>query len=114
MKKIEGNAEAWESGLLGESAEHSVPVDPLLAVAMDEALGSRAISIRLPVALINSFKLMAGLEGLGYQTLMRKALERFAEGNMKLIVQEAAASTLVQPAAQVASPASVPPQPHRA
>ena len=48
----------------------------------------QSISIRLPRSLIQDFKLIANLNGLGYQTLMRQILKRFADAEIKQIVRE--------------------------
>ena len=45
-----------------------------------------SISIRLPKAVIETYKMLAGMYGLGYQPLMRDALCRFAEGEMKQLL----------------------------
>lgn len=84
--KIIGNIEAWESGLLGEDEKHMRPVPQELDKQIDESLGLQMISIRLDKSLIDSFKLLGEFHGIGYQPLMRDALKRFAECEMKAIV----------------------------
>ena len=83
---IAGTAEAWESGALGKSAEHVKRASDEMVQKIDEALGLQAISIRLPKAVIETYKMLAGMYGLGYQPLMRDALCRFAEGEMKQLL----------------------------
>lgn len=55
---------------------------------MDEDLGLQMISIRLSKELINSFKLLGHKYGMGYQPLMREALKRFADGELKIIAKK--------------------------
>jgi uncharacterized protein (DUF4415 family) len=81
-KKIPGTVEAWELGDLGEDEAHAV-VAPDESAALDRALGLQAVSIRLQKSLISDFKFLAEEHGMGYQPLMREALRRFAEAEMK-------------------------------
>jgi len=85
-QKIPGSVENWENGTLGTDARHAkaAPVD--LQKQVDDALGLQAISIRLNVDLIDTFKKLAAYHGVGYQPLMRDALRRFAEAEMKQIM----------------------------
>lgn len=83
---IAGTTEAWESGALGKSAEFVRKASSETTNKIDEALGLQAISIRLPKAVIETYKMLAGMHGVGYQPLMRDALCRFAEGEMKQLL----------------------------
>lgn len=85
-EKIFGSVEAWESEQLGANAKHARAVAAEITSGIDESLGLQMISIRLDKALIDSFKLLGTFHGLGYQPLMRDALKRFAESEMKAIV----------------------------
>jgi uncharacterized protein (DUF4415 family) len=76
--KIEGTDEAWMSGELGRDAAHAKPAPKELEQAIDECAGLQPISIRLHKELIEKFKLIAKINGVGYQSLMRDALIRFA------------------------------------
>lgn len=87
--KIEGTAEAWESGLLGRDAAHAKPAPKALTQQIDDALELQMISIRLPKELIEEFKMIAAYHGVGYQPLMRDALRRFATSELKLIATQA-------------------------
>ncbi len=78
--------DAWELGDLGASREHTKKATKELATQVDDVLGLQMISIRLDKSLIDSFKLLADFHGVGYQPLMRDALKRFAEAEMKAIV----------------------------
>lgn len=84
--KIPGTEEAWESGQLGEDGKYAKTADGNLTCQIDEALGLQMISIRLDKGLIESFKMLGEFHGIGYQPLMRDALKRFAEAEMKAIV----------------------------
>ncbi len=57
------------------------------ATLIQDSLGLQPISIRLEKTLIENFKAIATLEGIGYQTLMRQALRRFADCEMKRILR---------------------------
>ncbi|HEX4843142.1 MAG TPA: hypothetical protein VFV57_05680 [Limnobacter sp.] len=82
----------WDSRALGASLEHArVPIEhDKVAKAIDDGLELQMISIRLPKKLIEEFKLIAHVHGLGYQPLMRIALSRFAECEIKQILTEVA------------------------
>lgn len=84
--KIPGTDEAWDSGLLGADEKHAQAVNGDLVKQVDESLGLQMISIRLDKELIESFKTLAAFHGVGYQPLMRDALKRFADAEMKAIV----------------------------
>ena len=89
-KKILGSDEAWESGLLGNSEDNTVSLSDAeqmeIDSAVNESLGLCPISIRLERSLIEDFKNIATINKLGYQTLMRQALKRFAECEKKRLV----------------------------
>lgn len=87
VKKTQGTSEAWENGELGRD-ENYVAQSKITKEMVDEALDLKSISIRLPRSLIDDFKLIANLSGLGYQTLMRQILKRFADAEIKQIVRE--------------------------
>jgi len=74
---------AWESGTLGRSDEHVVIASPDVEAALDEALNLQPISVRLQQSLINDLKLIARYHGIGYQPLMRNALNRFARFELR-------------------------------
>jgi len=93
MKKTKkpGTAEAWDSGELGENAASAKVAPGQTAQAINDALGLQMISIRLPKSVIEDFKVIAQIEGVGYQPLMRTALIRFAECEAKRVMREYAA-----------------------
>ncbi|CAM3790894.1 hypothetical protein [Polynucleobacter antarcticus] len=88
-KEITNSPEAWESGELGQSLEHVNVAPSKLVSDIDDALGLQMISIRLDKELIDMFKLLGGKYQLGYQPLMREALKRFADGELKMVALEA-------------------------
>jgi predicted DNA binding CopG/RHH family protein len=89
--KIPDTDEAWEEGQLGQDKEYARPLDEKSsAKAIDESLGLQMISIRLHKNLIDEFKSIAAIHGIGYQTLMRQSLTRFARGEMKRLAKDMA------------------------
>lgn len=85
--RIEGTTEAWENRELGADEEY-VRVAEADENRIDESLGLQMISIRLQRSLIEDFKQIAKLHGLGYQPLMRQVLARFAESEKKRILNK--------------------------
>ena len=81
--KIESTNEAWENRLLGADEAFVAVAENVNESAIDEALGLKMISIRLEQSLIEDFKAIATINNMGYQTLMRQALKRFAESEKK-------------------------------
>jgi uncharacterized protein (DUF4415 family) len=77
---------------LAADARHVVAASPDDEAKLDEALNLRMISIRLPEALIEDFKNIATIRhgGVGYQTLMRLALRRFATTELQTIARDMA------------------------
>lgn len=89
-EKIRASDEAWDSGELGTDFAHAEVVhgDATLESQIDEALELQAISIRLQKSLIEDFKSIAALHGVGYQPLMRQVLNRFVDCEKKRILNE--------------------------
>ena len=89
--KIPSTPEAWESGPLGKDAAYTEKHTETEAerLAIDDAFGLKAISIRLEAELIESYKAVAKHYGMGYQPLMRQALHRFVESELKKIALDA-------------------------
>ncbi len=75
--KIENTAEAWESGLLGQSKEHAKTAPKIDETLLNDSLGLQLISLRLQKTLIEDLKLIAKTHGLGYQTMIRKILTEY-------------------------------------
>ncbi len=83
---ISGTAQAWEDGELGRSDQHAKKAPAELERQIDDALGLQAISIRLPKATIETYKNLAEIHGVGYQPLMRDAICRWAESELKMLL----------------------------
>lgn len=104
-ERIEGTEEAWDARLLGADESFVAVADEGEEAAINEELGLKMISIRLEKALIEDLKAIATIHGLGYQTLMRQALTRFADCEKKIIVRDMAAQMAAKAGeAQVAEP----------
>ncbi|MBN9395778.1 MAG: hypothetical protein J0H83_11085 [Candidatus Melainabacteria bacterium] len=71
-KKAEANK--WETGELGRSAEHVKVAPAELELDIDDALGLQLVSVRLQKKLIKDLKELAKKEGLGYQPYLRQIL----------------------------------------
>lgn len=89
--KKPGTVEAWENGELGENLDTAKVTSAKRTEEINEAAGMQMISIRLPKSVIDDFKVIAQIEGIGYQPLMRTALIRFAECEAKRVMREYAA-----------------------
>lgn len=87
-RKIPGTEEAWEKGDLGADANFVAVAENVDQSAIDAALELQPISIRLQKSLIDDFKLIAQLHGIGYQPLMRQVLTRFADSEKKRILRQ--------------------------
>jgi hypothetical protein len=88
--KIPDTDEAWENGDLGRDERFVKRVEEDEAKGVDESLGLKMISLRLHKSLIEEFKAIAAIHGIGYQTLMRQSLTRFARGEMKRLAKDMA------------------------
>lgn len=86
--KITGSDEAWESGELGRDPKYVKVSEEVDEKKIDEAVGLVPISIRLQKSLIEDFRHIAELHGIGYQPLMRQILTRFAEGEKKRLLAD--------------------------
>lgn len=89
-KKIQSTDKNWNDGTLGQSEEHAAP-SGTTDQKLNEALAMQSISIRLDKSLIEELKLIADINGLGYQPLIRRVLHRFTNSEMKKLVTENAA-----------------------
>lgn len=86
--KIEGTTEAWDAGELGKDEEFVKKSSNINDNEIDEALELQMISIRLQKSLIEDFKMIAKINGIGYQPLIRQILKRFADCEKKKILRE--------------------------
>lgn len=78
----------WESGALGRSEEHVVVASADEARELDDAMGMQLVSIRLQKKLVKDLKEIAEHRGLNYQPMVRDLLHRFAEFEMRAILEE--------------------------
>jgi predicted DNA binding CopG/RHH family protein len=86
--QVEDTQEAWENEQLGCDLEHAKVASSEDKQKIEDILGMQAISIRLSKDLIKDFKTMATIHGVGYQPLMRDALQRFATAEFKRLAVE--------------------------
>lgn len=86
--KIPSTDEAWEEQQLGSDEEFAVEAPDNIEAKIDEALELKLISIRLQKSLIDDFKYIAQVNNIGYQTLMRQILQRFADSEKKKILRD--------------------------
>ena len=82
--KIESTSEAWDSGELGRDEEF-VKKANFDDAAFNEALELQMISIRLQKSLIEDLKAFAKLHEIGYQPLMKIILQRWVNGELKIL-----------------------------
>ena len=87
-KTPKNTAESWESGDLGRDERFVRVASKKVAEQIDDALDLQMISIRLSKELIQTYKLLGLRYEMGYQPLMREALKRFADGELKMIARE--------------------------
>lgn len=74
------DTDQWEARELGASEAY---VKPSTLDGVDEAPGLKAISIRLQTSMIDDLKAIAARDGIGYQPLIKRVLERFIEEEQK-------------------------------
>ena len=91
-EKIIGTDDAWDSRALGADANFVQVAEDADEESIDRALELQPISIRLQKSLIEDFKLIGALGGIGYQPLMRQVLMRFADSEKKRILREVASA----------------------
>jgi predicted DNA binding CopG/RHH family protein len=85
--KVKDNSQVWDTRELGASPEHVAVAATRHEQALDKSLELQSISIRLPIALIEQYKLIAHFQGVGYQPLMREVLTQFVPGALQEIMQ---------------------------
>lgn len=86
--KIHGTEQAWENRELGADEQYVRVSTSVNDKSLDEAAGLHPISIRLQKSLIEDLKMIAEINGIGYQPLIRQVLTRFADAEKKKILQE--------------------------
>lgn len=85
---IPASDEAWDGRLLGADENFVKVVGADIAEKIDEAAGSQLISIRMQKSTIEDLKLIASLNRIGYQTLMKQVMQRFVECEKKQILRD--------------------------
>ena len=111
---IPASDEAWDERLLGADEAFVKVAEDDVEGDIDESAGLQMISIRLQKPLIEDFKAIASLSGLGYQTLMRQVLHRFADCEKKRLLREFAAERAARQKAKAKPPqAAEPPAKHK-
>lgn len=89
--KIEDTADAWgPEGTLGNDADFALAAQTDVSAAVDSSLGLQPISIRLQKSLVDNLKLLAQINGLGYQPLIRQVLTRFVDCELKALLRDRA------------------------
>ena len=90
--KIAGTEDAWESRQLGADEQFAEAVDDAeLDHRLDRLAGLKMISLRVPERLVEDFRIIAKTHGsLGYQTLMKQSLKRFADSELKWMARSMA------------------------
>lgn len=89
MPTFEGTEEEWDSRQLGAEKKFAAIAPDDIGLQTSDSLGLQPISIRLEKSLIDDFKLIASIHGIGYQPLMRQILKRFANAELKQLLREA-------------------------
>lgn len=106
--KITASDDAWDKGSLGRDEAFVSVAQNVDERSIDEAMELQLISIRLQKSLIDDLKLIAKLNGLGYQPLVRQVLKRFADCEKKRllreIVSERAAAQISEAAEEIEHP----------
>lgn len=78
-----GSVDQWESRELGADEQYVGVATAEEEAALDAAVGLKAISIRVPVDLIDGYKAAGAVLGIGYQPLMRDAMTRAIQHYLK-------------------------------
>lgn len=86
-KVIDNTEDAWDLRELGADIESAVESQQNSA-EIDAALALQMISIRLPIGLLEDLKVIAQINGIGYQPLIRKVLQRFAIEECKKLMAD--------------------------
>lgn len=87
-EKIPGTVEAWEDGSLGEDEDSAVLSDFIDMEILEESAGLQPISIRIQKSVLDDLKIIAKMEGMGYQPLIKNLLKRFVVAEQKKFYRE--------------------------
>ncbi len=80
--------DAWDSGELGRDEGYARKADDVREERIDDALELQLISVRLQKSLIESLKIIAKANGIGYQPLIRQILTAFAHNELKRMARD--------------------------
>lgn len=101
IERLTADANLWESGQLGTSAEHVIVVSDEDEEKIDAGLGLQLISIRLNKGLLEKLKRLAKLDGIGYQPLIRQILTKYTISNEFRLSRPLSASKAMEKAEQL-------------
>ncbi|MFG5779853.1 hypothetical protein ACFIQF_22565 [Comamonas sp. J-3] len=79
-------SEKWDAKEFGASDKNAMKASDESVSLLHEAAGMKAVSIRMPVEMIQAYKYIAAHHGVGYQPLMRDILQRFLPEGLKEVV----------------------------
>ena len=96
LDELMADHELWDKRELGASYEHFAVVTDEEQREIEEGFGLQLISLRLNRTLIEQFKELARLEGIGYQPLMRNVLIDYAKANEHMLIALLTASEVAQ------------------
>lgn len=104
-RTIPASDEAWDERALGADENFVAVADESLTAAANEAAGTQLISIRMQKAMIDDLKAIAAQHnGIGYQTLMKQILQRFIDGERRMMWNEFVSQKLREEDSQQADP----------
>jgi hypothetical protein len=84
-EQFDSENELWETRQLGASPEHAIRSSVEEDISLVEAMGLQLLTFRIQKPVVDQLRLLAKLEGIGYQPLMRKVLIRYVlENNHRL------------------------------
>lgn len=102
VKKIEADAELWESGKLGRSVKHARVVSEEQDKALMNALGLTLLSFKIEKSLARKLKGLAKLDGIGYEPLARQILTHYVRRNeRRLDAKQASVQKMKKPDKQL-------------
>ncbi|APJ03665.1 hypothetical protein [Silvanigrella aquatica] len=73
----------WDNRELGAEEEFVKRASPEREKRINDSLGLHAISIRLPIEIIEQLKEFAREDGIGYQPLMRQVITKYSRERAK-------------------------------
>jgi len=82
-KKIESTPENWDDGVIGDDKKYASLADDSDFGELFDSLALKMISIRLKQELIDDLKIIAAIEGTGYQPLIKTILQRFVDSEIR-------------------------------